>query len=394
MKTCRKIVSFAVAVLMAVTCLTGLTACGSKDAWPTDKDGMTELLIGGIGPTTGGYSNYGLSVQHGAEIAVRKINEMGGVNGFKFVLEFEDSQADPASAVAAYGKLMDNGMKVSLGAVLSGETASVVKEAEADKILVLTPSASSMAAIAGNDCAFRVCFNDPYQGVAAAQYVTRYNLGTKVAVFYGSDNDYCVGLYENFKAECEKSGVEIVSVQTFTADTSTDFSTQINAIKASGADLVFLPIYAEEASSFLTQAAGKLDGVRCFGCDGLDGLLGKLGNNTANAEGVLMLTPFTADDTGSATAEFVSAYKAAYGAVPDQFAADAYDAVFAIAEALKTAKLTSEDKDDFNTRIVGAMTKIKVSGLTGEMSWTKDGEVAKDAKLMEFKGGKVVAYTK
>ncbi len=396
MNTFRKIVSFALSVFMIFGSVAILSSCGKgTEDWPVDEaSGLTELLIGGIGPTTGDYSNYGISVKKGAQLAVDEINAAGGVNGFKLVLNFQDSAANPESAVSAYGNLMDAGMKVSLGAVLSGETASVVAAAKEDGILILTPSASSESAIAGNDNAFRVCFSDPYQGIAAAQYVADYNLATKVAVFYGSDNDYCVGLYENFKNKCAELNIEIVTVQTFTNSTNTDFSTQINAIRDSGAELVFMPIYAAEAASFLTQAkkTNALDGIRCFGCDGLDGLLTKI-DNAEDANGVLMLTPFTADSPEENVSAFVANYKKNYNnEVPDQFAADGYDAVYAIAEALKNANITSSDKDNFNTRIVGAMTKITVNGLTGSMKWTADGEISKAAKLMEFENGVVVNY--
>ena len=381
------------ATLMLLACF----ACGSGAKWPVDSaTGLTELYIGGIGPTTGEYSNYGTSVKNGAMLAVSEINANGGVNGFKFVLNFQDSQGDPQSAVSAYGKQMDDGMKVSLGATFSGETASVVAAAKADKILLLTPSASSVSAIADNDCAFRVCFSDPSQGTASAKYIKDNGLATKVAVIYDSGNDYCKGLYDTFDAECKKLGIEIVTVQTFTESTNTDFSAQISAIKNSGADLIFMPIYAADAAKILTQAAQTkaFDGMVCFGCDGLDGLLTKIAD-PANAEGVMLLTPFAADSSEENVQKFVAAYKAAYnGETPDQFAADGYDAIYTIAEAIKNAGLSSEDKDDFSARIVAAMTKITVKGVTGTMTWSADGETSKDAKAMVIKDGVAVAFSK
>ena len=95
------------------------------------SDGSSDTIkLGGIGALTGGYANYGLSVQHGAQLAVDEINAAGGVNGKQLELNFQDSQGDPESAVSAYGKLMDWGMDVSLGCVMSGETASVVAAAK------------------------------------------------------------------------------------------------------------------------------------------------------------------------------------------------------------------------------------------------------------------------
>ena len=228
--------------------------------------------------------------------------------------------------MAAYGKLMDWGMNVSLGAVLSGETASVVAAAKADDVLVMETTGSADKCIDGNDKAFRICFYDSYQGTAAADYLTDNALATEVGVFYQSDNDYSVGLYNAFVAECQNTGVTIKETQTFTTATNTDFSTQVNALVNAGVKVVFIPIYAEEASTFLTQAKGKFaEDVYFFGADGLDGILGKVSQDVTIADNVLMMTPFAADSADPKVQAFVKAYEEAYGATPDQFAADAYD---------------------------------------------------------------------
>ena len=396
MKKVHKLLSLMLAVVMLFACV-GLTACSKDETQSTGSTGAdgSTLVIGGIGPLTGQYANYGIHNRNGVALAVKEINEAGGVNGFQLKLEFQDSEGDSDSAAAAYGKLIDMGMKVSLGGTLSGETQSVVAAAKEDGLLVLTPTGSSKACIEGSNAAFRVCFNDPQQGTASADFIKDNELGTKVAVFYASDNDYSKGLYEKFKEEADKIGLEIVTTQTFTDGTKTDFSTQINTIKDSGAELVFIPIYAAEAATFLTQAKGKLaDGMYFFGCDGLDGILGKIAD-PKYAENVLMLTPFAADDPAENVQKFVDAYKKAYNnEVPDQFAAYGYDAIYVIAEALRKANLTSTDMNDFNTRIIAAMTQIEVSGVTGTMTWTEDGETQKAAKAMIIKDGVAVAFQK
>lgn len=398
----KKFVALFLAVVMCMACLTACgTAAPADTSAPADSssaaEGSTEettgaaLLIGGIGPLTGDYANYGTSVRNGAQLAVDEINAAGGVNGFTFTLDFQDSQGDPDSAVNAYGKLMDNGMKLSLGGVFSGETASIVAAGREDGILMLTPSASADASIQGNDAAFRVCFTDSSQGTASADYIADNKLADKVAVFYQSDIDYSAGLYASFEAECEAKGIEIVEVQTFTGDTSTDFSTQINAIKNAGVNLVFMPIYAAEASTFLTQANGKLEDMVFFGCDGLDGILTKV-SDAAYAENVMMLTPFASDDTTENVQAFVTAYKAAFNATPDQFAADGYDAVYTLKAALEQAGITDAEDPDFNTKAVAAMTQITVEGVTGTMTWTADGETTKAAKAMVIHDGVAVLY--
>ena len=389
MRKVNKLLSVVLAVAMLVMCV-AMTACS--------KDGAseTELVIGGVAPLSGDYANYGKQNSNGAYLAAKEINAAGGVNGFQLNVQFQDSQGDPDSAVTAYGKLMDQGMKVSLGGTLSGETASIVAAAKEDGLLVLTPTGSAEKCIEGSDTAFRVCFNDPQQGTASADFIKENNIGKKIAVFYQSDLDYSEGLYDTFAAEAQKLGMEVVTTQTFTKGTATDFSAQINAIKDSGADLVFIPIYAAEAAKFLTQAKGKLaDDTFYFGCDGLDGILGKV-DKPETAENVLMLTPFAADDTSEKVSKFVEAFKKEYdGMVPDQFGADGYDAVYAIAAAIKEANLTPDDlknTEDFNARIVAAMTKITVDGVTGKMTWTADGETQKAAKAMIIKNGVATLY--
>lgn len=379
-------------LLMTLAILLGtLGACS-----PSGEKSENELLIGGIGPLTGDYANYGTSVEKGAKIAIEEINAKDGANGFKLVLDFQDSKGVPDSAVTAYGQLMDKGMKVSLGTVLSGEMASVSAAAKNDGILMLSPSASAKDAITGNDAAFRVCFNDPQQGTVSADFIAQNNLAAKVAVFYQSDLDYSAGLYEAFKAECAVKNLEIVTTTTYTDTTKTDFSAQISAIKNSGAKLVFMPIYAAEAATFLTQAYGKITDVSYFGCDGMEGILKKI-SDPKYAEGVMMLTPFSTDDTAENVKSFVAAFKAKYNnEVPDQFAADGYDAIYAIAEALKQAEVTPENMDEatFNSKMVAAMTKISVNGVTGKMSWTADGESAKEAKVITVKSGVYTMFVK
>ena len=369
------------AMLLAMAMVFSLMACGSKDK--AGGSGGDTIRLGGVGPLTGGYANYGLSVQHGAELAAKEINAAGGVNGKMLEVQFQDSQGDPESAVAAYGKLMDWGMNVSLGAVLSGETASVVAAAKADNMFIMETTGSADKCIDGNDKAFRVCFYDSYQGTAAADYLKDKALATEVGVFYQSDNDYSAGLYNAFAAQCQKVGVTIKETQTFTTATNTDFSTQVNALVASGVKVVFIPIYAEEASTFLTQAKGKFGSdVYFFGADGLDGILGKVSQDVTIADNVLMMTPFAADSAEPKVQAFVKAYQDAYNATPDQFAADGYDAVYAVKAAIEAAKGSTSGTD-----LAAVMTSLTVEGVTGTMTWSADGNTNKAASAILYKNG-------
>ena len=369
-------------MMMAVLMVLAMTACGGEKTPTPNQDETETIRIGGIGPLSGGYANYGFSVKNGAQLAVDEINAAGGINGKQVELSFQDSQADPESAVNAYGKLMDWGMQVSLGGVLSGETASIVAAAREDNIMLITPSGSADKCIDGNSRAFRVCFYDSFQGAAAAQYIKNNNMVDTVGILYQSDIDYSVGLYNAFVEECGKSGITIAETQTFTDATKTDFSTQINALVNSGVKLVFIPFYAEEASTFLTQARGKFaDDVYFFGADGLDGILGKVEQDPTIANNVLMLTPFAADDPAENVQAFVKAYQAAYHATPDQFAADAYDAVYVIKAAVEKAGTTDGDA------MAAAMASLEVAGVTGTMTWNADGNTNKNASAILYYDG-------
>ena len=388
MKKMMKMVSVFLALVMALSCL---TACGStaKKEEASASDGDKDVMLGLIGPMTGDYANYGTSVRNGAQIAVDEINAAGGVNGWTFSLNTQDSQGDPDSAVSAYGKLMDDGMDVSVGCVFSGEAQSVITVAAADNILIVTPSSSAKDCITSNDKAFRICFNDPAQGTASADYIADNGLASKVAVFYQSDIDYSAGLYETFKAQAGERGIEIVCEQTFTDGSKADFSTQINAIRDSGAELVFMPFYAAEASTFLTQAKGKLDGMTFFGCDGMDGIQTKV-SDMSLIEGLMMLTPFAADAEDEMTKAFVAEYAKRFdNAVPDQFAADGYDAVYTIKAVMEKTGKTPADAD-FTEALVKAMYEVEVEGLTGTMKWDQEREPNKAAKAMVFQNGVAV----
>ncbi len=377
------------AVVMALAMVFSFAACGNGGNKGGHAD--NELYVGGIGALTGDYANYGLSVKYGAEVAVEEINAAGGINGMKIVFDMQDSQADPESAKSAYGKLMDWGMDISIGTVMSGEMASVAAESANDDMFMISPSASNDTCLDASSNAFRICFYDSYQGIAAADYVKENLAGKKVAVFYQSDLDYSIGLYESFDAQAKKNGIDVVAVQSFTSDEK-DYTTQINALADSGAEVVFIPIYAAEASMFLSQAkngtdnAVFADGVYFFGCEGLDGILGKVAGNEATANNVLMLTPFAESSTDPAVQKFVAAYQAKTGAVPDQFAADGYDAVYVIKAVLESMGV-SKSSEVSGAKVAEAITKLSYTGVTGEMTWEANGNTNKLAMAIIYNNG-------
>lgn len=343
--------------------------------------------IGVIGPLTGDAAAYGLAVQHGAEIAAEEINAAGGINGAMIEIQAQDDEADPEKSVNAYNTLKDWGMQMLVGTTTSGACIAVAAETMNDNMFQITPSGSAVECVA-NPNAFRMCFSDPDQGTASAQYIGENKMATKVAIIYDSSSVYSDGIRETFVAEAPAQGIEIVASEAFTADSKTDFSVQLDKAKEAGAELVFLPIYYQEASIILKQAADKEFSPIFFGVDGMDGILSVKNFDTSLAEGVMLLTPFAADAEDAK--DFTSKYEAAYGEIPNQFAADSYDAVYAVAEAAKTAGITPDmDASAICDAMVPAMTQITIDGLTGTgTTWNEAGEPNKDPKAVKIVGGK------
>lgn len=379
----KKILSL---VLVAALAVTALSACGKK-AENVESDNT--LVIGGIGPLTGAAATYGNAVKNGAALAVEEINAAGGVNGMMLKLAFEDDEHDAEKSVNAYNTLKDNGMKILMGTVTSVPCVAVADKTKEDNMFQLTPSGSSVDCIA-NDNAFRVCFSDPNQGIASAQYIAQNALASKVAVIYNSSDVYSQGIYEKFAQEAAKQNIEIVAAEAFTKDSATDFTVQIQKINESGAELVFLPIYYQEAALILTQAEKAGLDVTFFGCDGLDGIIDQLGDNAALADGVMLLTPFAADAEDEKTVAFVKAYKEKFGKdTPNQFAADGYDAIYIIKAALEDAGVSDAtiSISDLCDALKASMTKITVDGVTGQMQWSADGEPTKEPKAVVIENG-------
>ncbi len=367
---------------------TACVAALALSAIPVSAEETGTFKIGGIGPITGSTSVYGQAVMNAAQLAVDEINAEGGV---QFELNFQDDENDQETAVNAYNTLKDWGMQILLGTVTSAPCIAVGAESVNDNIFQLTPSGSAVECVQ-YDNAFRVCFSDPNQGTASAQYIGEHELATKVAVIYDSSDVYSSGIYENFAKEAENQGLEIVAAEAFTADSKTDFSVQLQKAKDSGAELIFLPIYYTEASLILTQASSMGVEATFFGCDGLDGILAVEGFDTALAEGVMLLTPFAADAQDEKTQNFVAAYEEQFGGTPNQFAADAYDGVYAIKAAIDQAGVTPDmSASDICDALKVAMTEITIDGLTGTgMTWTADGEPNKEPKAVQIVDG---AYT-
>lgn len=384
----KKFISVMLVAAMAVTALTG---CGSNSGSSSKKD-ADKYYIGGIGPTTGATAIYGTAVKNGAQIAVDEINAAGGINGKQIEYRFEDDQNDAEKSVNAYNTLKDWGMQMLVGTTTTAPCIAVAGKTASDNMFQITPSASAPHVLSsGNGNIFQVCFTDPNQGIASAQYIAENKLAKKIGIIYDSSDVYSSGIEEKFEAEAKDKGLQIVSKAAFTADSKTDFGTQLQKAKDAGADLLFLPIYYQEASIILKQADTMGYKPKFFGVDGMDGILTVENFDTKLAEGVMLLTPFAADAKDKAVQNFVKTYKEKYKDTPNQFAADSYDAVYALKAAIEESKATPDmSASDMCDALKGAMTKIKMQGLTGGkdgLTWNESGEVTKSPKAVIIKNG-------
>ncbi len=396
MKNAKRLLALAAAGLMAVGMLAG---CGGSSSSGASAEGASsdELVwvIGCSGPLTGDAAAYGNDVVHGAELAAKEINEAGGINGYQIKYIYGDDEHDTEKAINAYNTMKDDGMQIFLGCTTTAPTVAVAAETLNDNMFQLTPSGSALDCIANDNC-FAVCFNDPQQGAKSAEYISTHFPDAVIATIYDSSTAYSAGIEATFEAEAANLGLKVVSTEAFTGDTKTDLSAQIQKAKDAGADLVFLPIYYDTAATILTQANNMGYAPAFFGCDGMDGILGVENFDTSLAEGLMLLTPFAADATDDLTVNFVKNFQEAYGKIPNQFGADAYDGMYAIKAALEDAKITPEASvSDICEALKTSMFNITIEGLTGTVTWKADaenlGEPDKTPKAVRIENGAYVS---
>ena len=372
---------------IALVLALAMIACMTVSALAED----VVLTIAHIGPETGPAAVYGLATSRGAKLAADEITAAD--NGITVVLLDEDDAHDAEKSVNAYNTVLDNGAQMIIGTTTTTPCIAVATLAYDERVFMLTPSASSTDVTSGRDNVYQVCFTDPAQGAASAQYIAQNGLPTKIAVIYNNADAYSTGIYETFMAEAPALGLEVVSVTTFTDNSN--FTSQVSAAQSAGAELVFLPIYYTPASLILQTAANAGYKPVFFGVDGMDGILSIDGFDTSLAEGVMLLTPFSADAEDEKTVNFVKSYKDLYGEVPNQFAADAYDGVYALVEAAKVAGVQTGDKaEDVCDAMIAAMQQITYEGVTGTMTWDATGAVSKTPTAVVIENGVYVGFDK
>ena len=392
------------AFVMAATMVFSLAACGSSSSNDSSNSGNSSdsdsaqsgdevqtFKLGSIGPLTGDNAIYGQAVVYGAQLAVDEINASD--SKIKFEFQGEDDEADGEKSVNAYNTLMDWGMQVLVGPTTTGASMSVADACYNDRTFMITPSASAVDVTAGKDNVFQVCFTDPNQGTSSADYIAENMPDAKIAVLYRNDDAYSQGIHDTFVKEATDKGMAVVYEGTFTNDSATDFSVQLAGAQTAGANLVFMPIYYQPASIVLAQAKAMGYAPTFFGVDGMDGILTMEGFDPSLAEGLMLLTPFAADAQDEKTQAFVSAYVAAYGETPNQFAADAYDVIYSMYQAVLETGVTGDmDASEICEQLKTGYTSMTFDGLTGTgMTWDASGAVSKDPKAVVIKDGAYAA---
>ena len=375
----KKFIALLLACLMVVGMFAGCGSSESAAEAPAADGAAPALKIGLTGPLTGSASAYGIAVRGGMEIAVAEINAKGGLQ-----IEFksEDDEADGSDkAVSAYNSLKDWGMQIFAGAVTTGSSLAIGAETANDQIFMLTPSASAVDVAMTGPNVYQMCFTDPNQGASAAELMAVKWPDATIGVIYDSSDAYSAGIRDGFLPKAEELGLNVaVSDAAFTADTKSDLLTQVTQCKDAGCDLVFLPFYYTEAASVLTNANNMGYAPTFFGCDGMDGILTVEGFDPALAEGLVLMTPFDANATDEATVSFVEQFKANNdGLVPNQFAADGYDVIYALYDACVAAGIDGNTSAaDACAMLQEQFASLTVDGLTGKgMTWDENGMISK-----------------
>ena len=371
----KKVFAIVMAAMMVVAMFAGCAAT----KYTADN---TEFIIGVSGPLTGAAAIYGTAVKNAAQMAVDEINAAGGLNGVMFKLVAMDDKHDATLVSGNYSALLEGGMQMSLGTVTTDPGMEFKNLSVEDNVFFLTPSASGDK-IPENPNGYQMCFADGNQGKVAAEYVNTLGL-SEIGVFYKSDDAYSNGIFEQFKENLDSSIAVVETV--FTGDAS-DFSSQISTLK--DCSFIFMPIYYQPASIFMTQAKGIIaDDAVYYGCDGFDGLAGQFDDFSVIPQEVSMLSHFDSNATEGMAAEYIAKYTEKFGTdTLNQFGASAYDCVYAIYYAMEEAiaegteiPVTISASDLCEILMAKFQDGFTFSGVTGDnITWDENGYVAKGA---------------
>ncbi len=340
------------------------------------------IKVGEVASLTGKEATFGQSSHKGTLLAIEELNAAGGVLGKKFELLTEDNQSKAGESATAARKLLARDKVVALlGEVASSRSLEMAPLAQAQKIPMISPASTNPKVTETGNYVFRVCFIDPFQGTVMAKFAVQRGW-KKVAILSSSSSAYSVGLAKYFK-ETHLAGGGTLSAEQKYAEGDKDFKAQLTAIKAAGADAIFVPGYYTECALIAKQARELGMNQPLFGGDGWESeSLLTIGG--AAVEGVFFSTHYAPDNATSAVATFVKKFKARWkDETPDAMAALGYDSAMVLADAMKRAGTTDAAK----LRDALAATKA-FAGVTGQATMDADRNAIKAAAIITVKNGK------
>ena len=377
-KKTKRILSGLVAMSMMALLTTG---CGNTNS--------NEIKIGANLEMTGNTATFGQSATNGAKLAIKQVNAKGGVLGKQITLVVADNKSDTAEAANAMQKLATQDKVIaSIAPIASSSVMAAAQVNESAKILGISPTASNPNVTVDpetgkvRDYLFRATFIDPFQGAVMANFAKNTLKAQKAAVYIENSSDYAKGLGKFFKETFVQNGGNIVSDEAYLAK-DTDFKATLTKIKASNPDVIFVPGYYQEVGMIIKQAREIGITVPILGADGWDSA--KL-PEIAGAEALnnaFFSNHYSPDDNSPEIKNFVEAYKAEYGQVPDAFAALSYDATMMIIEAIKRAGV--ED----SVKVKDELAKTKdYTAVSGKITLNETHDAVKSAVIIEMKDGK------
>lgn len=371
--------------------LGALAAMGLLTASLVGCGGQEEnvVKIGANLEMTGTNATFGQSATNGAKLAIKQLNEKGGVLGKQITLVVADNKSEAAEAANAMQKLITQDKVVGIIAPIA--SSSVIAGAQVNhdgKVLAISPTASNPKVTVDPDTGktreflFRAAFIDPFQGSLMANFASKSLKGTKAALYIDTSSDYAKGLGQFFKETFTKNGGAIVAEEAYLAK-DTDFKATLTKIKALDPDILFIPGYYQEVGMIIKQAREMGIRAAILGGDGWDSA--KL-PEIAGAEALnntFFASHYSPEDKSPAIQNFVEAYKAEYGQVPDSFAVLSYDATMMILEAIKRAGSLD------TVKIKDELAKTKdYQAVSGTITLNDTHDAITSAVVIEMKDGK------
>jgi len=375
----KKFFSMALVLVAVSAILLSTVSCSKKE---TTKEESTTIKLGAIGPYTGAVAVYGIEARNGIELAVKEINANGGIMGKQIDLIAEDDEGAPEKTVNVYKKLtIKDGVDIIIGSLTSGCTAAITSLAQAQKVLLFAPAATQPNITDAGDYIFRACFIDPFQGTVGGKFAAEKLGKKKAAVLYDIQNDYSLGLYENFKTSFEAEGGTVVAAESYTTGDK-DFNAQITKIKNENPDVIYLPDYYQTVALVAKQLRAQGVTVPAIGADGWGGIVDNAGDEILNG---YYSDHYAADSTDDKVIQFVDAYKKEFGTTPVSFAALAYDCVYMLKDAIETSGTVE------TSAVRDALKNTNGSYVTGHLTFDEKRNPVKSAVMMQIvkKDGKL-----